>query len=237
MRTSTLKRGLYVSCQATENDPFYGSHYIGKMAQAAEIGGAVGLRINSVNDIIEVKKVTKLPVIGIIKKRYPKSLAYITPTLQEVEEIVHSGADVVCIDGTQSLKPGGETTERYIEEIKKRFNIPIMADVSNVEEGILAYNGGADIVATTLAGYGHFLKDQSAYNEEDNFLPPDFHIIEELAIRINIPIFAEGRFWNPEDVSKAIELGAHSVVVGSAITRPQLVTKRFTYTINKVIGS
>lgn len=109
--------------------------------------------------------------------------------------------------------------------------------MANVEEEILAYNGGADIVATTLAVYGHFLKDQSTYNEEDNFLPPDFRIIEELAIRINIPIFAEGRFWNPEDVSKAIELGAHSVVVGSAITRPQLVSKRFTYTINKVIGS
>lgn len=235
MGTTTLKRGLYVSCQATVNDPFYGSHYIGKMAKAAEIGGAVGLRINSVDDIIEVKKVTTLPVIGIIKKRYPHSLAYITPTLKEVEDVIQSGADVVCIDGTQSLKPAGETTEQYIEEIKKRFKIPIMADVSNVVEGIQAYNGGADIVATTLAGYDHYLKDQSTYNEEDNFQPPDFKIIEELATRINIPIFAEGRFWSLEDVSRAMVLGAHSVVVGSAITRPQLITKRFSSTINKVI--
>ena len=30
-----------------------------------------------------------------------------------------------------------------------------------------------------------------------------------------------------EQINKAFDLGAHAVVIGSAITRPQLITKRF----------
>ncbi|MDF2682957.1 MAG: N-acetylmannosamine-6-phosphate 2-epimerase [Brevibacillus sp.] len=226
-----MKRGLVVSCQAVEGDPFYGPMNIARMALAAEIGGAVGLRINSTENIVEVKKTVSIPVIGIVKKRYENSLAYITPTLYEVEEVVEAGAEMVCIDGTSSLKPDGKSTAEFIDAIKKRFPVPVMTDVSNAEEGLTAWNAGADMIATTLAGYEHYLKNP-VYNPADNFKAPDFEIIISLAEKVKIPVYAEGRFWTPEDVVKAMKLGAHSVVVGSAITRPQLITKRMTLAID-----
>ena len=57
---------------------------------------------------------------------------------------------------------------------------------------------------------------------------PDFDLVEKLAGNIKAPVILEGRIWEPDEVKKAFSLGAHSVVIGSAITRPQLITKRFT---------
>ena len=94
-----------------------------------------------------------------------------------------------------------------------------MADISTKEEGINCANLGADIISTTLSGY----TKESGYAGEE----PDYMLLEELVKTINKPVFLEGRIWEPKQVKKAFELGAHSVVIGSAITRPQLITKRF----------
>lgn len=227
-----LKKGLIVSCQAVSGDPFFGSENIVKMALSAEMGGAVGLRINSAEDIKAVKEQLKIPVIGIVKRRYENSLAYITPTIKEVMEVINAGADIVCIDGTSSLKPDGKTTKELIMDIKSKFNTSVMVDISTAEEGISAFEAGADIIATTLAGYDDYRKGKP-YDPNDNFKAPDFQIIEELCAKVSVPVVAEGRYWNPEDVVEAIKLGAHSVVVGSAITRPHLITRRMTNAIDK----
>jgi N-acylglucosamine-6-phosphate 2-epimerase len=227
----SLKRGLIVSCQAVKGDPFYGSESMAKMAIAAEHGGAVGVRVNTAEDIIEVKRNIAIPVIGLLKRRYEHSLAYITPTMKEVEEIVEAGADILCIDGTDSIKPDGKTTEEFVRDIKKRFTLPILADISTAAEGVSAWNYGVDILATTLAGYDHYLKNPSTYDLHDNFKEPDFEIINNLVNQVEIPVFAEGRFWTPEHIVKGLQSGAHSIVVGSAITRPQLITKRMTMAI------
>lgn len=234
MEQTQWRRGLIVSCQAVPGDPFYGAEQMARMAKAAEMGGAVGLRINSVEDIVEVKRTVSIPVIGILKKRYENSFAYITPTIKEVEQVVEAGADIVCIDGTSSRKPDGKSTEEFLQDIKTRFSIPVMADVANVQEGISAWEAGADMIATTLAGYEEYLKNP-VYNPADNFRAPDFEIVASLAAQVGIPVFAEGRYWTPEDVVKAMQLGAHSVVVGSAITRPQLITQRMSMAIDRFL--
>ncbi|MET3290620.1 UNVERIFIED_CONTAM: N-acylglucosamine-6-phosphate 2-epimerase [Brevibacillus sp. OAP136] len=226
MKRDQLKRGVIVSCQAVEGDPFYGSELMATMALAAEIGGAVGLRINSAPDIVSVKKKVSLPVIGILKRRYANSLAYITPTIVEVEEVINAGADIVCIDGSGSIKPDGKTTEQFIQTIKERFDVPVMADVATAQEGVAAWRAGADLLATTLAGYEHYLQNPQNYDPADNFRDPDYEIVRELSHQVSIPVLAEGRFWTPEQMIHAMELGAYSVVVGSAITRPQLITQR-----------
>ena len=51
--------------------------------------------------------------------------------------------------------------------------------------------------------------------------------IKERVKETDKPVILEGRIWEPQEVTKAFELGAHCVVIGSAITRPQLITKRF----------
>jgi putative N-acetylmannosamine-6-phosphate epimerase len=40
-------------------------------------------------------------------------------------------------------------------------------------------------------------------------------------------VFAEGRFWTREDAKRALDLGASFVVVGTAITNPVEITRRF----------
>jgi N-acylglucosamine-6-phosphate 2-epimerase len=228
-----LKRGLIVSCQAQEDEPFFGSEYMAKMAIAAEIGGAIGLRVNTIPDIVAVKKAVKIPVIGIIKKQYPDYYPYITPTLKEVKEVVETGAEIVAIDATQLTKPDGKTTEQFIYDIKTECNILIMADVSTVEEGVAAWKAGADIIASTLTGY-------TSYTRKESDLPielqePNFEIIKALSDKIEIPIVAEGRFWDYRNAIKALELGAYSVVIGAGITRPQVITLKNVTQINRYL--
>ncbi|WP_248927948.1 N-acetylmannosamine-6-phosphate 2-epimerase [Paenibacillus hamazuiensis] len=235
MKVSDLKRGLIVSCQALPEDPLYGC--MDKMALAAEIGGAVAVRVNSVKDITDVKRLVSIPVMGIIKKRYPNCNAYITPTIEEVRQVVEAGAQIVAVDATDAIKPDGKTTEQFIYDIKSRFDIIVMGDVSSVEEGVKAASYGIDIVATTLTQAVKSPNYPNQNKEDTLHLPPDIDMIEELASRVSIPVFAEGRYWGPEDTVRAFEVGAHSVVIGSAITRPQLATKRIAQAINKYLAA
>lgn len=213
-----LKGGLIVSCQALEDEPLYGSEIMAKMAYAAKLGGAVGIRANYAQDIKAIKEVVDLPVIGLIKRKYDGCPVYITPTIREVKDVVEAGADIVAIDATKSLKPDGKTTAEFIRDIRKTFDIVILADVSTYEEGMEAEKAGADMVSTTLSGYTPYSPKLEG---------PDFELVKRLAKDLRIPLIAEGRYWTPEEVVKALDLGAHAVVVGTAITRPKDITARF----------
>lgn len=230
-----LKRGLIVSCQATEDEPLHGSLFMAKMAKAAEIGGAVGVRINTVSDIEAVKKEVNIPVIGIIKKEYVDYFPYITPTLEEVEKVYNAGAEIVAVDATKYNKPKGETTIEFIKKIKNNYNMKVMADVSTVEEGIIAEEAGADYVATTLSGYTPYTKSEKDIKPE--FQSPDFEIVRNLVERVDIPVIAEGKFWDYRYAIEALKLGAHSVVIGAGITRPQIITEKNVYYINSFLNN
>ena len=56
---------------------------------------------------------------------------------------------------------------------------------------------------------------------------PDLDFVRELIACVRKPVIAEGRFHAPEQAAQALALGAHSVCVGGAITRPQDITRRF----------
>jgi N-acylglucosamine-6-phosphate 2-epimerase len=146
-----ISGGLIVSCQALENEPLHSSAIMGRMALAAEMGGAAGIRSNSVEDIREIRKNVSLPIIGIIKKDYPDSDIYITPTMKEVEELIESPCDIIAFDATNRKRPGNLKTEEIIKRIKDSNKIA-MADISTYEEGLEAYILGAQIVSTTLSG-------------------------------------------------------------------------------------
>ena len=82
-----IHRGVIVSCQALPDEPLYGYHFMGHLAFAAKEGGAVGIRANTCEDIVDIKKEVDLPVIGIIKSVYDDSDVSITPTMKEIEEL------------------------------------------------------------------------------------------------------------------------------------------------------
>lgn len=214
-----IEKGLIVSCQALEEEPLHSSFIMSKMAFAAKQGGATGIRANSYEDIVEIKKAVDLPVIGIVKRVYEDSDIYITPTIEEIDELVNAGADIIALDATDRTRPNGKSLETFIKEIRQKYHdLILMADISTYEEGIRAFELGFDIVSTTLSGYTPYSK------KLDN---PDFELLEKLIKAVSVPVIAEGRIWTPEDAKKALQMGAHAVVVGTAITRPREITRRF----------
>lgn len=212
-----VKGGLIVSCQALEGEPLHGAGMMARMALAAEQGGAAAIRANSGADVAEIKNGVALPVIGIVKRDYSGSPVYITPTIKEVDELADAGADMIAFDATLRQRPGGATVEQLIRHMHGR-GIPAMADISTLEEALEAERAGADCVSTTLAGYTPYSRSLDG---------PDFELVEKAAASLRIPVFAEGRISDPDQVEKLLGLGACAVVVGSAITRPQLITERF----------
>ena len=209
-----VKGRLIVSCQALEDEPLHSPFIMGRMAKAAMEGGAVGIRAQGVEDIIEIKKVTGLPVIGIIKRNYEDSDIYITPTKKEVDELLTTGCEMIALDATNRVRPNNEDLKELIKYIKEN-GVLVMADISNYDEAIKAQEYGVDCVSTTLSGYTPYTKTLEG---------PDFVLMERLVKDLEIPVIAEGKVNTPQDLKKVFELGVHSSVVGSAITRPQLIT-------------
>lgn len=215
----TLPPGLIVSCQAYEGDPMFGPHIMAAMARAAEVGGAVGIRANSPDDIAAIRQVTSLPIIGLWKVHSPESEVYITPDCEAAEAIAKAGCDMIAIDGTPRRRAKGVTLPELIEFIHTALGKPVMADCSCLDDALLAQSHGADVISTTLAGYtshGRPMTDG-----------PDLDFVQELVGCVNKPVIAEGRFDVPSQVARAVALGAHAVCVGTAITRPENITRRF----------
>ncbi|AJO21565.1 N-acetylmannosamine-6-phosphate 2-epimerase [Weizmannia coagulans] len=212
-----VKGKLIVSCQALEDEPLHSPFIMSKMALAAKEGGAAGIRANSAEDIRAIKAETGLPVIGIVKRDYEGSEVYITPTKKEIDELLAVKPDMIALDATGRKRPGGETLSGLIGYIHEA-GLPVMADISTEEEGLQAARLGADCVSTTLSGYTSYSPKQGE---------PDFALLKKLVDALTIPVFAEGHIDTPAEAKKALEFGAFAVVVGSAITRPQLITKKF----------
>lgn len=218
-----LKDGLTVSCQALPDEPLHSSFIMAKMAKAAKCGGAVAIRANGKEDIAAIQAEVDLPIIGIVKKDYEDSAIYITPTLQEVRELVEVGCQAIAVDATNRLRPGGLSLSEFYQDIRATFpDVLLMADISIYEEGVTAMELGFDLIATTLAGYTPYSK---------NVPLPAISLVEQLAALKRTPVMAEGGYWTPEDVKKALTVGAHGCIVGSAITRPYEITKRFVTSI------
>lgn len=214
-----LKGGLVVSCQADPGDPLYGVEHMVAMARAALVGGAVGIRSNYPQDVRGIKQAITLPVIGIYKRRYGESPVYITPTIAEVREIVAAGADIVAVQLTDQPRPDGKSRAEFLAEVRREFpDVPIMADISTLQEGIEAAALGVDLVGTTMSGYTPYSRQSPE---------PDLALVRGLARAVPVPVIAEGKIQTPADCRKAMEMGAHAVVVGTAITRPQAVTAWF----------
>ncbi len=214
-----LKGGLIVSCQALPEEPLHSSYIMSRMAYAAYLGGAAGIRANTVEDITEIKKTVDLPIIGIIKQVYDDSSVYITPTMKEVNALVECGVDIIAVDATNRLHTGGLTFENFFREVRKAFpNQLFMADTSCFSEGKKARELGIDIVGTTMSGYTDYTKGNTL---------PDFALMERYVKELDCPVIAEGGIWTPEQLKQALDIGVHAAVVGTAITRPMEITKRF----------
>ena len=225
-KTEQLKGKLIVSCQALPHEPLHSSFIMGRMALAAKEGGACGIRANTKEDIKEIRSQVDLPIIGIVKRDYADSKVYITPTMKEIDELMEVKPEIIAVDATIHLHPGNLTLDDFFYQIKAKYpGQLLMADCSTVEEALHADELGFDFIGTTLVGY----TDQSRHLKIET---DDFAIIREIVEKAKHPVIAEGNINTPKKARRVIELGAFSVVVGSIITRPQLITKSFTEALN-----
>jgi len=217
-----IKGKLIVSCQALPEEPLHSSFIMGRMALAAKQGGASGIRAQGVEDILEIMKVVDLPVIGIIKRNYDDSSIYITPTKKEVNELLQTQCQMIAIDATNRKRPNDETIQDLLDLIHQGGRLA-MADISTYEEAVNAEKLGFDVISTTLCGYTSY---------STNYEGPNLELIGQLVQDLHIPVIAEGKINNPEDLKAVLNAGAFSAVVGGAITRPQLITKKFVSILN-----
>ena len=214
----SLRGGLVVSCQAHAGEPLYATGMMPHMARAAVQGGARAIRCNGA-DIAEIRAVVNCPVIGINKRTVEHSEIMITPTLEDVSVVAASGAEIVAFDATNRPRPGGQSLGEFITSIRLNFpGLLLMADISTLEEGVMASRLGVDIVATTLSGYTPYTAGQAL---------PNIELVEKLANRVDIPVIAEGGVAKPEEALDCLRAGAWAVTVGGAITRPHEITGRF----------
>ncbi len=217
----SIKGGLIVSCQVQEDDPIYSMDFVTKMAIAAQWGGAVGIRANSPDQITSIKEKVSLPIIGLYKIWHDDTDVFITPTLQAAREVWEAGADIIAIDCTDQINHEGRPAYELLPLVKRTIPEALtFADVSNYDEAKRAVEMGADIVGPTLYGYTEKTK-----SIEEPDLREFAKMCRDFGNRTCMVM--EGHIYTPEDAMKCLYLGAHSVVVGSAITRPHLTTKRF----------
>lgn len=216
---SRLAGGLIVSCQALPDEPLHSAFIMSRMAQAAKEGGASGIRANSVEDIRAIKAEVALPVIGIIKADYPDSDVYITPTVREVQDLLAVRPEIIALDATDRLRPGGLTLQDFFLPLRQAYPHQLfMADCSTVQEARQAAELGFDLVSSTLAGYTADTRGQAL---------PALDMIRELAQDDSVPVIGEGGIWTPEQLQAVLQAGALAAVIGTAITRPREITRRF----------
>lgn len=210
----SLRGRLIVSVQAQPHEPLHGSAHMAAMARAVVEGGATAIRCEGPDDIRAIRRAVDVPLIGLWKQG--ETGVYITPTREAARAVAEAGADMVAIDATDRPRP--VSVAELVNFVHGELHVPVLADVATLAEGLAAEAAGADAVAPTLSGYtgpGPAPKE------------PDWALLEALLSHLKVPVLMEGRVWTPEDAAKALAIGAHAVVVGSAITRPQLITKRF----------
>ena len=220
-----IKDGLIVSCQARKGWPMYGADIMAAFATAAKVGGAVGIRATGRENIARIKENVDLPIIGINKvfSDYP---VYITPTYESAKEILEVGVDIIALDATERIRPNDEKIVDIINRIRTEYpDTLIMGEISTLEEARIALGFGIDLISTTLAGYTEASK---------NIKRVDLKLINDISKITSVPIIAEGKIQNETEALEALESGAFAVVVGTPITRPEVITHRFVEKIREL---
>lgn len=223
-----LKGGMIVSCQAEGNDPFNANpEYMALFAKAAEMGGAIGIRTQGIEKLKAIKRVSTLPVIGLLKSQFEDGTVRITGSFAEIDQLIAAKSDIVAIDGTFREREGF-TGPEFIREVKNRYGCLVLADIATYDEAKACEKAGADCVSTTLNGY---TPDTMQFYDG-----PNYNVLKECVNGLTIPVFAEGRYNTPSEAGKAMELGAYAVISGTAITRPRVITQWFVNEINKTLN-
>jgi N-acylglucosamine-6-phosphate 2-epimerase len=211
-----LGGALIVSCQAYPGEPMRDPSTMTRVAQSVVLGGAAGVRLEGIDDVRAAREFIDVPIIGIVKRG--RDGVTITPTVEDGLALIAAGADIVALDGTRRPRPDGLSLAETVSRLRETGRRVIMADCSSVEDARAAADCGVDLIGTTLVGYT---------GDRPATIGPDLHAVAAFIAATPVPVVAEGRYESPAEVARAFDLGAHAVCVGSAITHPIRLTRRF----------
>jgi predicted NBD/HSP70 family sugar kinase/putative N-acetylmannosamine-6-phosphate epimerase len=221
-----LEGRLIVSCQAAAGNPFGNPASLARFAQEAVRGGAAGIRANGADNVRAIRQAVAVPILGIDKVIETDGAVLITPTFEGAREVVRAGADMIALDCTARGQRHGALAR--LQRIRAELSIPVLADIATVEEALAAAEAGADLVLSTMRGY-------TAETHVVTRFEPEF--IREVSARVPVPVIAEGRIHSPDEARAAMEAGAFAVVVGTAITNPRELTRRFAEAVSSRAGT
>ena len=214
----SIHHKLIVSCQARKGWAMYGADIMAAFAKAAEEGGAAGIRATGVDNITKIKEKVKLPIIG-INKQFGDYPVYITPTYESAKEILDVGVDIIALDATPRQRPGNEKVEDIVQKIRSNYpDVLVMGEISTIEEAEAILPLKFDLISTTLSGYTDESKDVTSVNID---------LIKQIKKITDAPVIAEGKIRCEEEALEVLKAGAHAVVVGTSITRPEIITARY----------
>ena len=215
---TAIKGKLIVSCQATKGDPLDDLDTLCRLTTAVLRGGAAGLRAEGRQCLSAFRKLTPLPIIGLVKMPDSSGEPHITPSFAAAKVASDAGADVIAVDCTRRRLSEPEPWPTFIPRIRAELERGVCADIASLEDAVLAQTAGVDMIATTLRGYT---------SDTQGIRWVDWPFLTELLSTVRVPVILEGYVTSPDEVRRALSLGIHAVVVGSAITRPQSITERF----------
>jgi putative N-acetylmannosamine-6-phosphate epimerase len=221
----TFYRRLIVSCQAREGEPFRNPESQVRFAVSAVEGGAAGIRAQGPADVRAIRAAVRVPILGIRKIKQQDGKMLITPTFEAAWELVSAGADMVALDLTARGCRFGAMDR--LRQIQQDLKVPVMADIATLDEALAAADAGADAVLSTMRGY----TDDTAHIRAF-----DLGFIGELVRRVPVPVIAEGMIETPQQARSAMVAGAYAVIVGSAITRPVTIARRFANALENING-
>lgn len=210
-----MRGGLVVSCQAYPGEPMRDPDTMRRVAQAAALGGAVGIRAQGLRDLEAIRDAVDLPLVGLWKDGTEG--VFITPTVAHAVAVARTGSDVVAVDGTLRPRPDGSALVDSVEAVHA-LGALVMADCSTLDDALAAAAAGADVVGTTLAGYTETTTPTDG---------PDLGLLAALVRELDVPVVCEGRVHSPAQARAAMDAGAWAVVVGTAITHPTTITSWF----------
>lgn len=202
------------------------------------ITAPIGTTLEKAEKILQKYKIEKLPVVdkngklrGLItfkdilkKKKHPNAckddlgrlrvgaaVGITYDTLERVQELFNSGADVIVIDTAHGHSEG---VLRTIKEIRKKFKYEqiIAGNIGTYEGALDLINLGVDAIkvgigpgsiCTTRVVAGVGIPQITAISEA-----------HRAASKKGIPIIADGGIRHTGDVPKAIVAGADSVMIG-----------------------
>ncbi len=196
-----------------------------RFARAAVDGGAIGIRANSPQDVRAIRAAVDVPIVAIEKRLMPDGQILITPTFEDAAKLVEAGAAAVALDCTARGQRHGALDR--LRQIREQLGVPVFADIATESEALAAQDAGADFVLSTMRGYTEETAHIRAFQ-------PGF--IEALTSRLTVPVIAEGQIVSPEEAAAALQAGAWAVIVGTAITRPHEITRRFAAALRKPAG-